>query len=85
MNVHLNPFFIWSSYSFQTEIPELLDLENKQPSLRPFVKSNTSQVFILSSEFRCILTYNNMVKMSIRFYHVYYSYLVVRWGRATLS
>ena len=31
MNVHLNPFFIWNSYSFQTELPALpvLGLENK--------------------------------------------------------
>jgi len=33
MNVYLNPFFIWNSYSFQTELPlhwTLLGLENKQ-------------------------------------------------------
>jgi len=31
MNVHLKPFFIWNSYSFQTELPALLvlGLENK--------------------------------------------------------
>jgi len=28
MDVHLNPFFIWNSYSFQTELPALLGLEN---------------------------------------------------------
>jgi len=27
MNVHLNPFFVGNSYSFQTEVPELLGLE----------------------------------------------------------
>jgi len=31
MNVHLNPFFIWNSYYFQTELPALLGLENKRP------------------------------------------------------
>ena len=32
MNVHLNPFSIWNSYSFQTELPALLflGLENEQ-------------------------------------------------------
>jgi len=32
MNVHLNPFSIWNSYSFLTELPTLLvlGLENKQ-------------------------------------------------------
>jgi len=47
MNVHLNAFFIWNSCSFQTELPELLGVENKQ-TLPLFVESNTSQVFILS-------------------------------------
>jgi len=31
MNVHLNPFFIWNTYSFYTELSALLGLENKQP------------------------------------------------------
>ena len=33
MNLHLNPFFIWNSYPFQTELPALLvlGLVNKQP------------------------------------------------------
>jgi len=33
MNVHLNPFIIWNSYSFQTltELPALQGFENKQP------------------------------------------------------
>jgi len=36
--------FIWNPYSFQTELPALLET-----TLPFFVKSNTSQVFILSS------------------------------------
>jgi len=31
MNVHLNPFIIWNSYTFQTELPAVLALENTQP------------------------------------------------------
>jgi len=51
MNVHFNPFFIWNSYSFQTELPALLQLLRlrEYTTLPFFVKSNTSQVFILSS------------------------------------
>jgi len=42
---------IWNSFSFQTELPALLvlGLENKQQPWHFFVKSNTSQVFVLSS------------------------------------
>jgi len=70
MDVHLIPIFIWNSYSFQTELPVLLGLENKQLCRFLFTSFH--------SRFRCISTYNNMVKMSIHFHHVYYSYLVVR-------
>jgi len=51
MNVYLNHFSVWNSYSFQTERPALLvlGLENKQQTLTFFVKSNTLQVFVLSS------------------------------------
>jgi len=30
MNVHINPFFIWNSCSFQTQFPKLPGLQNKQ-------------------------------------------------------
>jgi len=48
MNVHLNPFIIWNSYSFQTltELPALLGFENKPPCY--FLLNSTLHKFSIS-------------------------------------
>ena len=50
VNVHLNPFSIWNSYSFQTELPALLvlGLENKQQPYWHFLLNPTLHKFSFS-------------------------------------
>jgi len=81
MNVHLNPFIIWNSYSFQPEIPELLlGLENKQPC--HFLLNPTLHKFLFSVQ---VYFYLQQHGQNVNFHHVYYSYIVVLWGKATLN
>jgi len=75
MNVHLNPFVIWNSYAFQTELAALLGRIKTTSPL--FVKSNISQVFILSSGvFQPTTTLSKCQYVFTMF--IYYSYLAAR-------
>jgi len=73
MNVHFDPFSIWNSNSFQTELPELLGLENEQPF--HFLLNPTLHKFSLP--FQVYFNLQPYGQMSICFCHVYYSNLVV--------
>ena len=48
INVHLNPFSIWNSYFFQTELPALLVLSLKNKQLWHFLLNPTFHKFSFS-------------------------------------